>query len=143
VPALYEAAVRSDRVHLLQHVSFVGTASLFWWGLLRGRYGRLGYGAAVFYVFATGVHSGGLGALLTFLQRPIYSIYVSRTHAHGVDPLADQQLAGLLMWIPAGVMFLLFGLALFAAWLAEAERRQELGRNVEAGAGSAGYPRLR
>jgi putative membrane protein len=126
VPALYEAAVRSDSIHLVQHVSFVGTACLFWWGLLRGRYGRLGYGAAVIYVFATGLHSGGLGALLTLLQRPAYPVYVERAHLHGVDPLEDQQLAGLIMWIPAGVLFLIFGLAIFAAWLGEAERRRRI-----------------
>jgi putative membrane protein len=123
LPVLYEAAVRSDSVHLVQHVSFTATACLFWWGLLRGRYGRVGYGAAVVYVFATAVHSGALGALLTFVDKPIYPLYAAQAHAHGVDPLADQQLAGLLMWIPAGTLLLIFGLAIFAAWLGEVERR--------------------
>jgi cytochrome c oxidase assembly factor CtaG len=126
LPVLYEAAVRSDSIHLVQHVCFTATACLFWWGLLHGRYGRLGYGAAVLYVFATAVHTGGLGALLTFADRPLYPLYVARAHAHGVDALADQQLAGLLMWIPAGVVLILFGLALFAAWLGESERRRRV-----------------
>jgi putative membrane protein len=126
LPVLYEAAVRSDSIHLLQHMCFTGTACLFWWGILRGRYGRLGYGAAVFYVFATSVHSAGLGALLTFAGRPLYSLYAARAHTHGADALADQQLAGLLMWIPAGVAFLVFGLAIFAAWLGEIERRSRV-----------------
>jgi cytochrome c oxidase assembly factor CtaG len=123
LPALYQAAVLDDRVHALQHVMFTGTACLFWWGLLRGRYGRLGYGAAVFYVFATAMHSGGLGALITFATAPIYPLYVQRA-APGVDPLVDQQLAGLLMWIPAGAILTMFGLALLSAWLGEAERRR-------------------
>jgi putative membrane protein len=126
LPVLYEAAVRSDSIHLVQHMCFTGTACLFWWGILRGRYGRLGYGAAVFYVFATSVHSAGLGALLTFAGRPLYPLYAARAHGHGVDPLVDQELAGLLMWIPAGVLFLVFGLAIFAAWLGEAERRSRV-----------------
>jgi putative membrane protein len=125
VPPLYEAAVLDDRVHALQHVMFTGTAALFWWGLMRGRYGRLGYGAAVFYVFATAMHSGGLGALITFATAPIYPLYVHRA-GHGVDPLIDQQLAGLIMWIPAGVVLMIFGLALLSAWLGEAERRAKL-----------------
>jgi cytochrome c oxidase assembly factor CtaG len=125
LPSLYQAAVVDDRVHALQHVMFTGTACLFWWGLLRGRYGRLGYGAAVFYVFATALHSGGLGALITFATAPLYPLYVHRA-GHGVDPLVDQQLAGLLMWIPAGVILMIFGLAILSAWLGEAERRGKL-----------------
>ena len=122
LPALYQAAVQDDRVHALQHVMFTGTACLFWWGLTRGRYGRLGYGAAVFYVFATAMHSGGLGALITFARAPIYALYVERA-GPGVDPLIDQQLAGLIMWIPAGVVLMIFGLALLSAWLGESARR--------------------
>ncbi len=125
LPPLYEAAVLDDRVHALQHVMFTGTACLFWWGLVRGRYGRLGYGAAVFYVFATAMHSGGLGALITFASAPIYPLYVHRAQ-HGVDPLVDQQLAGLIMWIPAGVVLTIFGLALLSAWLGESERRAKI-----------------
>ena len=122
VPALYEAAVLDTRVHAVQHVMFTGTACLFWWGLVRGRYGRLGYGAAVFYVFATAMHSGGLGALITFAQTPIYPLYVHRA-GHDVDPLVDQQLAGLIMWIPAGAILTVFGLALLGAWIGESARR--------------------
>lgn len=122
LPPLYETAILDDRVHALQHVIFTGTACLFWWGLLRGRYGRLGYGAAVFYVFATAMHSGGLGALITFATAPLYPLYVARA-GHHVDPLADQQLAGLIMWIPAGAVLMIFGLALLSAWLGESERR--------------------
>ena len=122
LPPLYQAAVLDDRVHAMQHLMFTGTACLFWWGLLRGRYGRLGYGAAVFYVFATALHSGGLGALITFATAPIYPLYVHRA-GEGVDPLVDQQLAGLIMWIPAGVVLMIFGLALLSAWLGESERR--------------------
>jgi putative membrane protein len=66
LPALYTAALERAPIHVLQHCSFFGSATLFWWGLLHGRYGRAGYGAAVVYVFATAVHSGVLGALLTF-----------------------------------------------------------------------------
>ena len=125
LPSLYQAAVLDDRIHALQHLMFTGTACLFWWGLVRGRYGRLGYGAAVFYVFATAMHSGGLGALITFASAPLYPLYVHRA-GHGVDPLVDQQMAGLIMWIPAGVVLMIFGLALLSAWLGESERRAKV-----------------
>jgi putative membrane protein len=125
LPVLYEAAVLDDRIHLIQHVCFTATAALFWWGLIRGRYGRSGYGAAFIYIFATALHSGGLGALLTFSDRPWYELYVQRTP--GGDALGDQQLGGVIMWVPAGIVLMLFGLAMFAAWLGESERRRQRG----------------
>ena len=123
LPSLYEATLRSESIHALQHTSFIVTAALFWWALVHGRYGRLGYGAAVFYVFITSIHSGALGALLTLSPNLWYPIYAKTTTAWGLDPIEDQQLAGLIMWIPAGVILVVLGLALFMAWLAEAERR--------------------
>jgi putative membrane protein len=123
LPALYQATLESDSIHALQHLSFFGSAALFWWALIHGRYGRMGYGAAVLYVWATGVHSGVLGALLTFAPSLWYPIYGERTAAWGLSALEDQQLAGLIMWVPAGAVFILLGLGLFAAWLGEAERR--------------------
>jgi len=126
-PALYEAALQSNAIHLLEHASFFGSAALFWWALIHGRYGRLGYGVAVFYVFATALHSGVLGALLTFAPRVWYPIDADRTAFWGLQPLEDQQLAGLIMWVPAGALFVALSLCLFAAWLGESERRARMG----------------
>ena len=123
LPSLYDAAVASEGIHALQHATFVGTSILFWWGIVYGRYGRVGYGAAVFYVFTTVVHTGILGALVTLASSPLYPIYLAPAAALGIDPVADQQVAGLLMWVPAGIVLTLLGLALFAAWMGEAERR--------------------
>jgi putative membrane protein len=122
LPALYDAATAHEGVHIAQHLSFFGTAALFWWALIHGRYGRAGYGLSVIYVFATALHAGVLGALLTMSPRPWYPPYIV-AHASGVTPLEDQQLAGLLMWVPAGILTAAGGLALFAAWLGESERR--------------------
>lgn len=123
LPVLYDLAVENEGIHALQHAMFVGTSALFWWGLLYGRYGRAGYGAAVFYVFTTVVHTGILGAAVTFAGVPLYPVYTAPAAARGIDQLADQQIAGLVMWIPAGIVMTLLGVALFAAWLGEAERR--------------------
>jgi cytochrome c oxidase assembly factor CtaG/cytochrome c2 len=128
LPALYEWALASERVHALEHASFFVTASLFWWGLARGRYGRMGYGAAVVYVFATALHSGVLGAAMTISPYPWYDSYAATTAAWGLTPLEDQQLAGLIMWVPAGAIFTVIGLLFFAAWLRESERRVRVAR---------------
>ena len=130
VPAMYEAALRSSGIHALQHASFLVTAALFWWGMIYGRYGRLGYGIGVLYVFLTAVHSSLLGALMTVAPRLWYPTYAGSGGSWNVDALEDQQLAGLLMWVPSGVIFIMFGLALLAAWLGESERRARLGSVV-------------
>jgi putative membrane protein len=123
IPTWHEAALRSEGIHLVQHLMFFWTAALFWWALAHGRYGRMGYGLAVVFVFATALHTSILGALLTFATHTWYPLYAERARGWGVAPLEDQQLAGLLMWIPAGALFIPIGLALFAAWLGESERR--------------------
>lgn len=123
VPRFYTAALESEAVHALQHSMFLFTALLFWWTLVHGRYGRMGYGIAVLYVFTTAVHSGALGALFTVADRVWFPVHQGRTAAWNLSALEDQQLAGLIMWIPAGVVFMVVGLALLAAWLGESERR--------------------
>ena len=127
IPALFEWALHSDGVHAVQHLSFVATAALFWWGMVHGRYGRAGYGIGVFYVFLTALHSTLLGALLTVAPSTWYASYAVPSAQRRIDALADQQLAGLVMWVPSGVIFIVIGLALVAAWLGESERRVLLG----------------
>ena len=126
-PALFEATLRSDLVHTLQHMSFLGTGLLFWWALLRGRVGRVGMPAAVLYLFTTSVHTTVLGALLTFSSRAWYPLYAPATAAWGLTPLEDQQLAGLIMWVPANLSYLIAALAIASAWLKDPAPRVALG----------------
>jgi putative membrane protein len=132
IPTWYEAALGNEAIHALQHLSFVLAGSLFWWAMVHGRYGRLGYGLGVLYVFLTGVHTSALGALLTVAPSVWYPHYVGAAHSAAghsayAAAAADQQLAGVIMWVPASVVFIVLGLALCAAWLGEAERRVRLG----------------
>jgi putative membrane protein len=123
LPALYQAALASPPLHALEHATLLGSALLFWWTALHpGRPGRVGHGPAVLYVFTAGVQSGLLGVLLTFAPVPWYPAYAPGEAAWSLAPLEDQQLAGLLMWVPGGVAHLLVALALFVAWLSAAER---------------------
>jgi putative membrane protein len=122
-PVLYEAALQSEAVHALQHATFVGTAVLFWWGLIYGRYGRAAYGASALFVFITMMHTGALGALFALSTSAYYPLYRERAASTGIDPVSDQQLAGLYMWIPSGVVLTVFALALMLAWLSESDRR--------------------
>jgi cytochrome c oxidase assembly factor CtaG len=131
VPVLYQATLQSELVHATQHATFLGTALLFWWTLIHGSAGRMSYGAAVAYVFTTAVHTSVLGALLTCSTRLWYPIYQGRTALWGLSALEDQQLGGLIMWVPAGVVYIALGLWLFAGWLRESERRFSYSRAAE------------
>jgi putative membrane protein len=75
------------------------------------------------YVFATAMQSGALGALFTVASTPLYQLYRIRAATLGIDALTDQQLAGILVWVPACALLTVLALALFAAWLGELERR--------------------
>jgi putative membrane protein len=125
IPSLFQATLTSEWVHTAQHLSFLVSALLFWWALIHGRQGWMGYGAGVLYTFTTMAHSGLLGALITFAGTTWYPAYNGLTASWGLTPLEDQQLGGLIMWIPAGLVYIFAGLALFAGWLRESDARLE------------------
>ena len=105
IPGPYQATLGSDAVHAAQHVSFLATALLFWWAILRGHHAHNDQGVSVICLFATMVYTGAIGALLTFSTVLWYRAYEATAGAWGLTPLADQQLAGLIMWIPGGLVY--------------------------------------
>jgi putative membrane protein len=124
LPRLFQATLDSESVHAAQHASFFLSALLFWWAVLHTA--RSSYGASVLYLFTTLLHSGALGALLTFSRTPWYPEYVARGAAWygaGMGALEDQQIAGLIMWVPAGIAYLVAALLLLAAWMRQSEAR--------------------
>jgi putative membrane protein len=122
-PRPYQAALANPIIHILEHGSFLGTALLFWWVTLHpsGRR-RLGFGASILYVGITLCQSGALGALLMFSARPWYPLHAAGDALWSITPLEDQQLAGLIMWIPAGVVYIAAAAALFIRWMHVDER---------------------
>ena len=106
LPTLFDAALRSDAVHTLQHTTFLASALAFWWSVRRAD-----PAIAMASVFATLLHTGALGALLTFAPNAVYPSYHG---GYGMTPLEDQQLGGLVMWVPGGLAYLAASLAL--AW---------------------------
>lgn len=106
-PVLYESAVRHESLHALEHATFLATALLFWWPLLRPHGRRMRAPAAVAYLFAATLQCTLLGAIIALARHPWYSVHLATTGPWGLSPLEDQQLAGLIMWVPAGVVYLL------------------------------------
>ena len=117
VPPVYAWSLRSDAVYWLMQASLIAAGVALWQSVFAAR-GAAGGRIAV--GLASTLHMGLLGALLTFASRPFYAAHRFSTEAWGLSPLADQQLAGLLMWVPGGVAFGLLGLAGFLAWWKDA-----------------------
>lgn len=126
IPFLFQATLRSDWVHSAQHVSFLGSALLFWWSLFHSR--THSYGAAVLYLFTTAVHTSILGALLTFAPTLWYPAYQATAPLHGFSALEDQQVGGLIMWVPGGLVYLAAALVMFSLWLRASNGRAERSR---------------
>jgi cytochrome c oxidase assembly factor CtaG len=120
---LYDAALSSEWVHILEHATFLVTGLLFWRVVIGARVpGRVPHGFGVMLVFAMALQSVFLSVLLVFARTPWYAGYATTTGPWGLDHLADQQLAGAIMWVPAGVVYVAAGLALMVAWMRVAER---------------------
>jgi putative membrane protein len=119
VPRFFDAALANEGWHALQHASFLGTALLFWWAVLgRDARSRQNSGFALAYLFTTMLHTSALGALLTLAPTPWYEGYATTTALFGLDPVEDQQLGGLVMWIPGGFAYVVAGLVMVARLLA-------------------------
>jgi cytochrome c oxidase assembly factor CtaG len=116
-PVLYDAALAHDPVHGLEHVSLLLTAVALWWAL--GGLGGEAAGAGVAVLFVISLPAMGLGVAMTLARTPWYPPYAS-----GGNPLADQQLAGVVMWAYAGLAAVLGGVVLTVRWLARLERHQ-------------------
>ena len=120
VPAAFEASLRSTPIHWVQHTSFFAAAAIYWWSVFGGpRTERRG--VALLSVFTTAVHTTVLGTLLTFSKTLWYPTYGRVERPWALSAIEDQQLGGLIMWVPGGMVFLIAGIALAALWLKESE----------------------
>ena len=84
IPRFFQATLDNDWIHSAQHISFLGTALLFWWSLFYA-HGKVRYGASVLYLFTTAVHTSILGALLIFLSTIWYPVYTCHHVQLGTD----------------------------------------------------------
>lgn len=114
VPALYEAALLNTGMHLVMYASLLVVSLMFWHAVLESRRipGVAGFAAVL--LFFTFLHTGGLGIFLTLSPRPWYPLMALRSAAWGLLPLDDQRLAGLIMWVPMGGIYVAVALALVA-----------------------------
>ena len=121
-PLLFDRALDSFGWHILQHACFFVSSLLFWWAMLHPRGRASGYGVSAACLFATSLIGGALGALMSLSSSPWYADYAAMGMTGiGLDPVDDQRLAGLIMWIPGGAFHGIAALVLFHKWLKSSE----------------------
>ncbi|MFL5295143.1 MAG: cytochrome c oxidase assembly protein [Phenylobacterium sp.] len=121
LPSLFDRALKSEAWHAAQHLAFFATALLFWSAMLSPR--RSPWVSAA-CLFVTSMVTGALGAFMALSQSPWYGPYAALgLAAFGLSPAQDQQLAGVLMWVPGGLVHAVVAIALVAPQLRSAPLR--------------------
>ncbi|WP_236613032.1 cytochrome c oxidase assembly protein [Sphingobium quisquiliarum] len=105
-PPAYSAALSSTLIYWTMQASLLISATCFWWGVLLSPREPL---PALLAILGSMAQMGLLGAVLTFAPTPFYAEHIVSTAAFGLSPRQDQQLAGLIMWVPAMLPYLLLG----------------------------------
>jgi cytochrome c oxidase assembly factor CtaG len=127
VPPIFDAAATSEPLHALEHGSFLLAGAVYWASILGGSR-RREQASALLSIFGIMLVGTAFGALLTFASTPWYPAHAELATLAGLDWLSDQQIAGLVMWLPPSVVMLAVFLRVAASWLNAVERRS---RRVE------------
>jgi putative membrane protein len=115
VPSLFDAALANPGLHMLQHLSFLLGAVIFWWAILNVP--RMRIGVSALHLFATMIAMTALGALIALSPHLLYGTYQGKAEAYGISGLDDQQLAGVIMWVPGCAIYAAAALVLFGRWI--------------------------
>ena len=127
LPPYYDLMMRDHDVHIVTHLMFMVTATIMWWPVMSPapEMPRLPYGLGMLYLFLVGIPMQLVAALITLSGQILYPWYAVAPRTWGLSPADDQQLGGLLMWIPGGLwLFLAIGV-LFFLWARESERAED------------------
>ncbi|SRR5579884_3041729 len=132
LPVLYDLTLRSETVHILEHLTFMGTGLVVWWPVLNPvRRGRLSYAGQELYLFANLFPTMALGILFSFLQHPLYGPYIHAPRLWGISALTDQQIGGLIMWMPGNLPYVVAMATIGVIWLDRGEPVDEPRREME------------
>jgi len=124
-PPLYNATLENQNIHILEHLTFIVFGILNWWPIFSQSKDlpRLSIGGQVLYLFLSGMPSVLLGAGLTF-SPPLYAPYIAAPRVWGISAATDQQLGGLIMWVPVSISYIVIMSVLFIRWMQQQEAKQ-------------------
>lgn len=139
LPALYNASLTYNLVHVTEHVMMIGTAMIMWWPLTSTmpELPRVSYPMQMMYLFGLSVAQLIVFGALTFAGEPLYQHYVDAQRITSISALADQQIGAIIMKIGGGLLFLGLLVVTFYRWYGieergrQARRRQRLGLDPE------------
>jgi len=125
-PTLYNATLENQTIHILEHLTFIVFGLLYWWPIFSPSKDlpRLTFGGQIFYLFVSGMPSVLLGAGLTF-SPPLYAPYIAAPRIWGISAATDQQLGGLIMWVPVSIFYIVIMSVLFIRWMLQQEAEQQ------------------
>jgi len=125
-PPLYNAALENQSIHVLEHLTFIIFGVLNWWPIyspLEEGLPRLSLGGRILYLFLSGMPMVALGAGLTF-SLPLYAPYLTAPRIWGLSAATDQQLGGLIMWVPVNIAYIVIVSIIFIRWMQKQEAKQ-------------------
>jgi len=125
-PPLYNATLENQNIHILEHLTFIIFGILYWWPIFSPSKDlpRLPIGGQILYLFLSGMPSVLLGAGLTF-SPPLYAPYLAAPRIWGISAATDQQLGGLIMWVPVSIFYIVIMSVLFIRWMQQLEAKQQ------------------
>ncbi|MGH2497996.1 MAG: cytochrome c oxidase assembly protein [Ktedonobacteraceae bacterium] len=124
-PLLYNATLENQNIHILEHLTFIIFGLLNWWPIFSPSKDlpRLSIGGQILYLFLSGMPVVLLGAGLTFAS-PLYAPYIAAPRVWGISAATDQQLGGLIMWVPGNIIYIIIMSALFLRWMQKKDKEQ-------------------
>ena len=133
-PPFYEAALENGPLHEFEHITILAVGILMWWPALSPvrALPALSAPAQLLYFFVLPIPTSIVGALITFTGDPLYSSYADAPRLWGFSASLDQEIAGLLMWVPGKLIFWGAMAVVFFRWFGEedAPDAPRLGRNL-------------
>jgi putative membrane protein len=128
VPALYDLTLASEAIHIFEHLTFIVFGVIFWLPILSPTplIPRISRPFGVLYLFGGCQPMVALGALLTFAPTPFYTAYLDAPRIWGMDATTDQQLGGLIMWVPTNIPYLIGLSVVFFKWVGAVDRKERI-----------------
>lgn len=141
VPSIYDVALGSEAIHIIEHLTFLGAALIGWWPIAGAETSCIPkpmHPIRVLYVVLLAVPCTALAAVITLAGEPVYSFYVTAPHIFGLSAIEDQTLGGSLMWVPTHMILVVALGVTLIKWFMEADQkdRQDLAKTNAQGTAS-------
>jgi putative membrane protein len=131
LPQLYNATLLRVETHVLEHLLFIIAAMIGWWPVLApARELRSQVAVQLIYLLLLPFPMKAIGIFITLSDSVLYPAYAIAPRIFGIDPLLDQQIGGIIMWVPAGLVFWITLGAHFFRWYAESEKQEDYEREA-------------